>query len=329
MSDGFRALVCLTTCDRAPLLKRYAPHYVAFCRSDRAFDFVVSLDGGDGASRATCESLGLPLVYSDEREGVGLAKNRIVRQFGGYDYYFFIEDDVELLQSQVFREHIRLAELMGLHHLSLFERGGARWIVRVEERGGHRIVHARYGGGQFNFFTRQGLDAVGGWHTSFAAFRRFGHTEHSYRFVHRGLAEAAFVVAETLSGCLLWHYPPAVTRSAEVPSVSAETQLCPHEEALIRERLKFFPVQTLCPYTTNDKPLDCSSAPWADRVVRDRYPLLTGRERRQAWADFHVARSNAQGGWRRWWSLLRAALAEPRNTHLRYVLKAELLQRKT
>ena len=71
MSDRFRALVCITTCNRAWLLKRYVAPYLAFCRSDRSFDFLVSLDGSDPESIAFCDRLGFPLVYSDEREGGG------------------------------------------------------------------------------------------------------------------------------------------------------------------------------------------------------------------------------------------------------------------
>jgi hypothetical protein len=320
----FRALICLTTCNRNLLLRRYCPQYIAFCRKDRAFDFVVALDGDDAASLDFCRQFGVPLVHSDQREGVGLSKNRVLRRFPGYDYYFFIEDDAELVDARVFREHIRVAGLIGLQHLSLFDRDGPRGVLREESIGGHRLVRASLGGAQFNFFTRRGLDLVGGWHTAFAQYRRYGHTEHSYRFVHQGLADAPFVVIKTLSDCVLWHYPPPVTSRSGAPAVNPATQLTELEESLIAERLAFFPLQTLCASHFNDMPLDCSKAAWADDVAFQRYPCLGRRERRRAWADYFVALSRTQTGVRHWLSLLRAAVRDPGNLHLRYVVKAKI-----
>ena len=319
--SAFKALVCLTTCNRDLLLRRYSPHYLAFCRADRAFDFLVALDGQDPSSVSYCLEFGIPLLYSDQREGVGLTKNRVVDRFGAYDYYFFLEDDAELLDARVFREHIRVAAAAGFHHLSLFEGGGAREILRRDSVCGHSVVFAKYGGAQFSFFTRQGLEAVGGWHTAFAEPRRGGHTEHSLRFVHAGLADAPFIVIETLTDCLLWHYPPPVTKRAEAPPGKVLNQLSETEQRLIAQQLTFFPLTTLQPSHFNGMPLDGSRAFRADDVGLERYPRLSSREKRDAWADFFVALAATQSGFRRWLSLLKAACCQPKNTHLRHVLK--------
>lgn len=316
----FRSLICLTTCNRELFVRRYAPHYLAYCRANRRFDFLIALDGCDAASIEVASRRGLPLLYSHEREGVGLSKNRVLTRFGDYDYYFFIDDDAELLDGRVFPEHVRISQESGFHHLTLFERGGARGVVREEHVAGHALQFARYGGGQFSFFTRQGLQRVGGWHTAFAEYRRFGHTEHSWRFVNAGLAETPFVVATTLSECLLWHYPPSVTSKTNL-AVNPASHLSSREEALISEQLAFFPTQTLCGFDFNGIALDGSQAPWLDSLQVDRYPLLSVHERRAARADHFAALSRTQRGGSRALSILRAAWNEPMNPQLRHAVK--------
>jgi hypothetical protein len=317
------ALVAFLTCNRVLNLRRYVSHYLAYCRRDRSFDFVVSLDGPDEASARFCGDFGLPLLSSDEREGVGLSKNRVLERFAQYDYYFFVEDDAELLDGAVFREHIRVAQATGLHHLSLMESGKARGVLRQERVLGHRVVFARYGGAQFSFFTRQGLEAVGGWHPAFASYRRFGHTEHSCRFVNRGMADAPFVLVESLADRLLWHYPSSVT--APVPGgTNPATELSLAEEELIAQRLTFFPVTTLSPSRYNGLSLDGSSATWIDAPRPTRYPLLRGADRRRAWADYHAASARQRPGVAGWASLLAAALCAPGNTQLRHTAKVKL-----
>ena len=163
-SSAYRALICITTCRRFENLLRYLPHYAAFCRDDSRFQLLVALDGTEDPYLRFCEEWQIPLVYSDRREGVGLSKNRVLERYPEYDYYFFIEDDVELMDGRAFPIHAELYEASGIHHFSLFERGGVRGVRDASEIAGHRVVHGQYGGAQFNFFTRQGLERVGGWH---------------------------------------------------------------------------------------------------------------------------------------------------------------------
>src|SRR4051812_45090769 len=116
----YRALIAITTCRRLEYLRSYLPHFAAFCAGDPHFDLVVAIDGTEEDTLAFCEDWSIAAVYSDEREGVGLSKNRVLRCFGDYDYYFFVEDDVELLDGAVFPAHVDVARASGIHHLSLF-----------------------------------------------------------------------------------------------------------------------------------------------------------------------------------------------------------------
>jgi hypothetical protein len=198
-ADEYRALICITTCQRLKYLRRYLPHFARFCAADCRFQLLISLDGTEPEVLAFCDEWQIPLVYSDEREGVGIAKNRVLDRFSDFDYYFFLEDDVELVDGSVFPGHVAVAQSSGIHHFSLFRQGGARKPIAESIVDGRRIIHCLYGGADFNFFTGEGLRQVGGWHPRFAEYRRFGHTEHSYRFVRRGLAPAPFNPVQTCS----------------------------------------------------------------------------------------------------------------------------------
>jgi hypothetical protein len=74
--------------------------------------------------------------------------------------------------------------------------------------------------------TRAWPETVGGWHPSFARYRRWGHTEHSCRFVRAGLAPPPFNVAERCPRMNRIH--PCVTMA----SVALEDVLRPEVERL-------------------------------------------------------------------------------------------------
>ena len=322
-SSDFSGLVCITTCRRLPLLHRYLPHYAAFCESDRRFSLLVSLDGTEQAYLDFCKEWDVPVLHSADREGVGLSKNRVLKRFPDFDYYFFIEDDVELVDGSVFPIHVELAAASDIHHFSLFEPGGIRKPVGESTIAGRHVVHARFGGADFNFFTRQGLVRVGGWHPMFARYRRWGHTEHSYRFPRAGLAPAPFNVAVELIDSLAWHAPPAVSRVNHTEF--NEDQVAQPEQELMEQELDYVPVETLshCHLQGN---LDERPSRLASTLDHgDRYPLVGGRERRECRSDFLLWQSSvAARPAGRAARLVQEFVAWPRNPAIRHTVKATL-----
>jgi hypothetical protein len=118
--------------------------------------------------------------------------------------------------------------------------------MHVLESGGYHIVQAMYGGAPFNFFTKKGLETVGGFHTLFAKYKRFGHTEHTYRFVTNGLSKYPFqIIEECLEGYFRWNDP--ISRIKVNVEVS-KNWLFVDEEKLIEEKLSYYPVKTLSKY---------------------------------------------------------------------------------
>jgi len=241
-----KALICITTASRSQAVKAFVWEYIAFCKRNPEYSFIVSLDGQDDETIAYCKKHKIPLLFSEEQEGVGLSKNRILKEYSDFDHYFFIEDDVELLNDKVFAQHIDTAKELGVQHLSLFpEERIADVLERIKLNDGAWVVCSKYGSAQFNYFTRRGVEKVGGFHTDFAQYRRFGHTEHTYRFVNAGMAEYPFYVVENcLQGWLGWNDPVSVTKV----KVDTINRLFVGECELIDKKLSFFPITVLSAY---------------------------------------------------------------------------------
>jgi hypothetical protein len=323
MNHDYRALVCITTCNRLNYLRRYLPHFARFCVDDQRFTLVVAVDGTEPETLRFCDEMAIPVVYSDKREGVGISKNRALLTFPDFDYYFFLEDDVELWDGSVFPAHVELAQASSVHHFSLFERNGLRRPTGDSLVEGRRIRHGLYGGADFNFYTSTGLQTVGGWHPIFAQYRRWGHTEHSYRVSRAGLAPAPFNVALHLLDTCIWHTPETVTR---VDSVTVdEDQIAAPEREVMDQELTYVPVQTLSAVHRNGAPLAPPQRLAATLEAGERYPLATGAERRKCRSDYHVWRfETAAGQGRRAAALAAAALNWPTNPALKHAVKMAL-----
>ena len=241
-----KTLICINTYNSVSLIKTFVWDYILFTSSNPEYDFVVSLDGSDRETIDYCDKYGIPLLFSEENEGVGLSKNRVIKSFPDYDSYFFIEDDAELLNPEVFDIHIKLSKKLNIPHFSLFDRDRIREVQAIREVEGYHIIGALYGGAPFNFFTAEGVEKVGGFHTEFAQYKRFGHTEHSYRFYRAGLTDYPFqIIEECIKGYIGWHEP--VSR-VKLNVAASENRLFVGEEALIEQELAYFPLQTLSAY---------------------------------------------------------------------------------
>ncbi|MGH3427977.1 MAG: glycosyltransferase family 2 protein [Mycobacteriales bacterium] len=323
MTD-YRALVCITTCQRAAYLRRYVPHFARFFAQDSRFSFLISLDGADADTVRFCEEWQVPLLHSAEREGVGISKNRVLEAFPDFDYYFFLEDDVELIDGAVFPAHVELSQASGIHHFSLFSRGALRKRTGESVVSGRRVVHCLFGSASFNFFTGTGLRQVGGWHPMFAQYRRFGHTEHSYRLFRSGLAPAPFNVAEDLEEACIFHIPPSVTKQGLLPT--DEDHLAVPERELIDRELRYVPLETLSPYRFNGAAFGRLERLAATLDGGRRYPLVTAAERRQCRSDYQLWRFRRASTTapRRAVALLAAAWEWPANPMLRRTVRKAL-----
>jgi hypothetical protein len=138
-----------------------------------------------------------------------------------------------------------------------------------------------------------------------------------------GLAPAPFNVVPELAATCIWHSPPAVT-TVEGISMDAD-QIAAPERELIDQRLDHVPVTTLSPHHANRHPLGDTRKLARTLDRGERYPLVSGRERRQARSSYGLWRASTAAGLRgRGSALVAAVLNWPANPALRHALKARL-----
>lgn len=241
-----RTLVAVTTCSRPDTIRSHLVQLIQCVQDVDGADLVLAVDGlseqGNQQSLDFGLSMGVPCVVSDHSEGVGISKNRVVTLLGGYDYYFFLDDDVEVLSSRLFSEHVDLHLETDIHHFSLHH--PARLLDEVSSTttaSGRVIRHAMYGGAVVNFFTRKALQCVGGWHPSFAKIRRGGHTEHSYRVYRARLCPAPFNLSADLVDVCIWNDPPSVVSSRRTGQKVGKHWLFELENELIAKKIRSMP----------------------------------------------------------------------------------------
>tara|TARA_B100000508_G_scaffold141097_1_gene146967 strand:- start:59590 stop:60591 length:1002 start_codon:yes stop_codon:yes gene_type:complete len=285
-SKKYKALICITTCNRLNEVKKFALEYIRFSNDHENFDFLLSLDGKDDEYIDFCSAYSIPLLYSEQREGVGLSKNRVLSAFSQYDYYFFIEDDVELLDPSIFSLHIKAALLSNYHHFTVS--AISMPLEKEKISNAITIIHADHGGGTFNFFTSEGLEKVGGWHEDFASLKRYGHVEHTLRFVNAGLSPSPFLFIEEAQNMILVHDPEHVSSPVKKYKDTIFSEL---EYNIVKKKLDFYPIKTLSNYHFNQKDMNYVSGLKKVLSKKLEYPLLNFFERRKALSEKYLVYS--------------------------------------
>lgn len=323
--ESSKTLICITSCNRLNLVKRYITPYLQLVDRMESYDFMLALDGNNPEYLAFCAEHSIPLIYSDKQEGVGISKNRVLTLFPDFDYYFFIDDDVELVDDTIFERYIDfyLCSNQKYDHLcstEFFE------VVQEEFLCNSTLQSGWKGGGYFNFFTRNGLQKVGGWHTDFAEWKRYGHSEHSYRYVHNGLLKLPFNSILECKNNLIIHSPDHVS-SPMNELVDPTTEFFYREQELINNKLLFFPKTILSqPHfqPAVDKNEKKANLLKIDLKI-DRYPLSKGKEKRIAKTDFKVFKLHqSKSLLKKSKLLIEILLLNPTNTSFKHWLKQKM-----
>jgi hypothetical protein len=293
------------------------------CEPD--FDFVLALDGYNQEYIDFANEYQVPLIYSNEREGVGLSKNRVLSYFPHYEYYFFIEDDIELLTGIVFREILSAHNQSGIHHFCNNHKKNCFGTVPLQNLD---LSISWTGGAQLAFYSKEGIATVGGFHTLFATYKRYGHTEHSYRYYHHQLQSGPFIFSEHWHNFFLIHSPQQVTANAAVEFNA--NGIIKDEQDLIDAKITYFPLQALSPYHYNDKPLGYNQTV-ADFLADypQKYPLTKGKERRIAMAEHYALRIPQTSSFFQKIALfLKSVRYSPTNVALKHYIKTQLIGRR-
>lgn len=279
-----KTLITILSCNRIGEVKKYIWGYIDFCNKNESFDFLLSLDGTEKDYASFCTAYKIPLLYSEKREGVGLSKNRVLEKFPNYDSYFFIEDDVELINDAIFQETILIAQELNYAHLCGYDN---RFKTKSYSYKNHIISETMKGGGYLNFFTKKGLEKVGGWNTVFAKYKRYGHTEHSYRFFHSNLQPAPFIFSDKLLSMVILHDPLSVSPKQKLATMN-QMELIDDEWNLIQQKTTYFPLKTISTYYFNGFNMSFN------KTVEDflksnkkKYPLTSKKERKDALSNHY------------------------------------------
>ena len=313
-------LISITTCNRLDEVKKFVWDYIEFCNSNSDFHFVLANDGKSDDYIEFCKQYEIPLIYSEENEGVGLSKNRVLKQFPNYDYYFFVEDDVELVNGIVFQNHIDASEAKNYPHLTLTY---PRNIIRSEQANGFNYTLADFGSAHVNFFKGDALKKTGGWNETFAKYKRFGHTEHSYRFKHSELQPTAFIVLQDEMKHMFIHNPPHVTNHSIETN---ENQLIAEEQELIDQKIKSHPLTTLGAFHFNGFELgeNDKAATFLDAQSK-QYPLTEGKERRHALAEHYFMKMlSASSKGSKFKFLMKSVFKNPTSNPFKHWVKTKL-----
>ncbi len=291
-----RSLICINTCcHRLAFVQAFVPAFALFCHRNPDFDLLIALDGDDADYLDFCRAYQLPVLYSEQREGVGMAKNRVLTAFPDYDHYFFFDDDVELLDPSYFTQQIAIAQHMQVPHFSLHKPERLRLPAPPVQVEGHTILRGQYGGAPINYFSQAGLAKVGGWHPLFAQYRRWGHTEHTYRYWRQGLVDYPFQLVATLLPCFLFHDPPS---STVVPHAQVASHgIAQPEQELIEQKLTYYPVTTGAAYhVVGDPAADFPALVAAvGQSEANHFPLLIGPQRKNLLSLRLLSRSSEPG----------------------------------
>jgi len=132
--------------------------------------------------------------YNVLNKPVVFNKNLLMRFFlenSDRDYLFIVEDDIKILDPDVFYEYIRVSKKHGIPHLVFSEKGDKDCTYKLNE---DVDVH-EHAQGAFNFYTRECLERTGMMDERFC-HNCWEHLEHTAR-IHREFGyRPAF-----------WHFP--------------------------------------------------------------------------------------------------------------------------
>ncbi|RFC55742.1 hypothetical protein [Brumimicrobium aurantiacum] len=316
-----KSLITITSCNRLPEVQKYIWDYLKFVNSNESFHFVLALDGNDQTYIDFCEEYNIPLIYSEEREGVGLSKNRVLTQFPDYGYYFFIEDDVELINSEVFQDSIRIHERIGAPHLCYPHGCKPHNQTDIDSLS---VDWFLFGGAQFASYTRQGIHKVGGFNTLFAKYKRYGHTEHSYRFFHQDLQPSPFIFPSDAQTYFLVHDPPSVTIKKVNNAKFSPNGIIMDEQEMIDQKTTYFPLETLSKFYFNDKFLGYNKV--VAQFLKDnpqQYPLSTSKARKKAFGEYYALKINKtqNSHFKNLFLAFKSMLYAPMNNELKHKVK--------
>lgn len=234
-----KALICITTCNRPQWVKKLAPAYIDFwMKNPDRYQFLLAIDGNDGRTINWAKNNNVPHIYSIERKGVSISRNRVIQNFSNFGYYFFIDDDIILHNEDVFEQHIEAFKKTGIHHFNLGADEKFAYRKKKKDSNGYKITQSYIGTGGFLFYTQKAFEITGYYHPLFGIYKRYGHTEHSFRAFRNRLCPSPFCKLDHCEPHITQEWPESVTKH-DHSKMKAPFGIAQVEKDLIDEEIYF------------------------------------------------------------------------------------------
>ena len=156
-------------------------------------DHLVVVNDDPTAEPCNCLDKQYHEIINEENFGVGISKNRALKYLidQGCTHLFLIEDDIEIIDPNVFDVYIRTAKRSGLHHLAFGHVGGS---LKKQIKGtreyidglGIQMYHNPQG--SFCYYLANIINKIGYFDEEYK--NAFEHVDHEYQLIKAGLLPA-------------------------------------------------------------------------------------------------------------------------------------------
>lgn len=218
----------IVTCDRPDFLNKCIE---SICTSNIDVRAIVN----DG--KVDVKHNNFHVIKNEENLGVGKSKNRLLKYLyeQGCDYIFLLEDDMLVLDNDVFKKYIEAYKASGIHHFNYgpgspfnrkqdfqFDLHNRHLCDQHSEPNPRKILD--YGNGikislfehtvaMFSFFTREVVNKVGYIDEDF--YNAWEHVDHTYRIIKEGYHPPFWYFADIHNSHLyLSEAPEAIDKSS-------------------------------------------------------------------------------------------------------------------
>lgn len=181
----------IVTCDRTDYLKQLLQSLI---QCEDSYDHLVIVNDGQPILEDLNLNKGI-LINNEVNLGVAKNKNKGLKYLQQLDckYYFVIEDDMLIINKDIFKAYIDASAESGIQHFMFAYHGPANkgWVSKgvptprkIIDYGTLKLSLNQHCVGAFCFYTKECLDSVGVNDEKF--LNAFEHVEHSYRLAQAG-----------------------------------------------------------------------------------------------------------------------------------------------
>lgn len=138
-------------------------------------------------------------VVNEKNLGVGPGKNKIMKHFydKGFDYIFTMEDDINIINPDVFQEYINLSKHTGFDYINFSQHGYLnKNPPRIINIHGKNIAFHPHIVGAFTLYTKRLIEEVGYHDEEF--HNAWEHVDYCYRACKKDLTSPFWMFIDVL-----------------------------------------------------------------------------------------------------------------------------------